>query len=223
MAKETTGLWERRALILAFLTIGMATLLVIIEKTPFGMVVLLTVLVASFIYPVKCLIDELYPNTSRRKKWSMTCGGMLAIVFVAILIGIWFWPTSRLRITKETPNPLQPNAPVTVNLNLRNDGRDVGYLLGYRIMFVDSLPINQKDREEMEETLWQKFERTKKFLPRGDILQGEETWLTMGDDALTQDQIARLRPDNSASVYIMGEFQFAGLLSERPLQFCNLF
>jgi hypothetical protein len=223
MGRESPGTWERRGLILAFLTIGMATLLVIVERTPIGMVVLLTVFAGSFIYPTKCFIDDLCPNVGQTgKRWRLT-GGLACIVIFAVVIGIWFWPTPRMRITKEVPQAPQPGQTLKVNFWLRNDGRDAEYRLLYRILFVDSIPAAVKDRGEMEENLWKKFEQSPKILPDGEILGGEETWGSLLDESLTQDQISHLRPDSSAAVHVMGEFQYTDWISERPLQFCNLY
>jgi hypothetical protein len=225
MPKQEEQKWAARALVLACMTIAMTILVVIVEKTPLGMVLLLLAFLAYTVYPIIYLTGFNNP-LRRRERWAKIIITFAIVIAFAIGMGFLFWPLPRIRITKEEPYPYPPvsTQPITVNLYLRNDGRDARVEIAYQIFFVDYNPLTPKERGEMEEKLWDKFKQNPRAMPAMDIATAEETWTTLPGDVLSNDQITRLMANtNGASIYVMGQFRNTDLISEKNLDFCSLF
>lgn len=222
--------WEARGLVLACMTIAMAILLVIVEKTPLGMVFLLVAFVAYTVYPVVYLTGFSDP-AKRKSRWVRVIVSLVLIVCFGWVLGVMFWPTPRIRITKLDPFPLASGSPVQINLTLRNDGRDARIEILHHIFFADLVPADDTERSGMEDKLWQDFILHPVSQSPMDILTSEETWTTVGSGEfiLNKDQFDRLAvPSSSASpskkavIYVMGKFHYTDMISEKDLDFCAI-
>src|ERR1700693_1708176 len=145
MPKQEEQKWAARALVLACMTIAMTILVVIVEKTPLGVVLLLAAFLAYTVYPIIYLTGFNDP-LKRRERWARVIISFTLAVGFAVGIGLVFWPPPRIRLEREDPYPFPPIAtqPVAVNLYLRNDGRDARIEIAYQIFFVDFNPVTPK-------------------------------------------------------------------------------
>src|ERR1700733_7557733 len=114
------SLWAHRALVLACLTIAMAAALVIIEKTPLGMVVLLLVFLVGTTYPVMFLAGWFDP-AHRKTRVLRFLLPMLVLLVLTGWMGYAFWPKPKIRIVEIVPEPITANVPLSVALTYRND------------------------------------------------------------------------------------------------------
>jgi hypothetical protein len=222
MAKQEEQRWAEWAVVLACMTIAMTILMVIIEKTPLGMLVLLVAFLAYSVYPVLYLTGYFNPLRRKERLFRVVIAFCCLIGF-SVWIGFLFWPSPRIHITRVEPRLPIRDIPV-INLNLRNDGRDAHIEIFYQVFFVDILPWEPKEKEEMEQKLWEDFKRNPQLQTSLDIANGEEAWTTIFGTKLNQDQIKRFTDyTNGASVYVMGQFRYTDLISERNIDFCALF
>jgi hypothetical protein len=149
MSKPEDQRWAARALVLACMTIAMTILMVIIERTPLGMLALLVSFFGYSVYPIIYLTGFSDP-TRRKERWLRLIITFAVVVAFTVGIGILFWPSPRIRILSLQPHPPQPDKPVEVNLQIRNGGRDAKIVIAYKVFFVDLLPRERKERAEME-------------------------------------------------------------------------
>ncbi len=229
--QDSAERWAVKALVIACMTIAAAALLVIVEKSPIGMVVLLTVFVAAMVYPIVEFVKWKNPTQSPREKAFLNFVLIVVTVLAACVLGDIFWPSPRIRVVSVGPAQPTPNQPQTANLYIRNDGRDARIQFVFRLFYVDRNFRDERDRDEMEEHLWEQFQAKPGLMPEQDILNGETTWLTMGHDdtqpnldlVLSGDQVTRLLHPTGPCVYMMGQFRYVDLISERTLDFCEYF
>jgi hypothetical protein len=231
----TAELWAHRALVLACLTIAMAAALVIIEKTPLGMVALLAVFLLSSTYPVMFFTGWFTPE-HRKKRVARLASPMLLLLAFTGWIGYTFWPKPKIRVLEMQPEHIFANVPLSVRLTYRNDGHDANVVVFYRLIPVDDVPFDMTEREKQEDSIWNTFKNGPTRMPhRATVLEGTTEYGTMVSDLLVSPALAAtfntpfsptdkvLGARRGPGIYIVGEIRFVGIITEVPVSFCGLF